>query len=273
MKDNKVDAWDGFWEHHSEDNLQSAEYWTDLVWQAGLAYWQEVFEKFSPGKKMLECGAGSARVSLHMAGLGYDCTMLDNSPEGLKTGMVSFEKAGLKGDFVLGDVEKLDFPDDTFDVLYSGGLIEHFKDVRPVFREMVRVLKPGGLFTADIIPKRFSCMSLTYSLISLVKFTSHIVRFKFRKSVRESGRYFPFYENSISIKEYGKIARESGLENVTATGTGMFPPLPLPQRLHPVYAGLMKKMLPAWRKFDRSDSWCSRVWGARYSVYGVKRMP
>jgi ubiquinone/menaquinone biosynthesis C-methylase UbiE len=272
MKQNKVEAWDGFWEHHNEDKSQSgADYWTSLVWQAGLDYWQEVFERLSPGRKMLECGAGSARVSLHMAGRGYDCTMLDNSHEGLKTGMASFEKAGLKGSFVLGDVEKLDFPDNTFDVLYSGGLIEHFRDVRPVFREMVRVLRPGGLFTADIIPKRFSCMSLTYFLSSLVKFTSHIIRLKFRGSIRESGRNFPFYENSISLKEYRKIARESGLENVIAAGTGMFPPLPLPKRFHPVYAGLMKKMLPAWRKFDRSNSWFAGVWGARYSIYGVKK--
>ena len=161
MKQNKIEAWDGFWEHHDEDLLQTgADYWANFAWQVGFEFWQEVFTKFSPGRKMLECGAGSARVSLHMARQGYDCTMLDNSSEGLAAGKASFEKAGQKGAFVLGDVEKLDFTDNTFDVLYSGGLIEHFRDVRPVFKEMVRVLKPGGLFAADIIPRRFSCIGL-----------------------------------------------------------------------------------------------------------------
>src|SRR3972149_7907570 len=103
MKQNKVEAWDGFWEHHDEDISRSgADYWANLVWQMGFEYWQEVFERLSPGKKMLECGAGSARLSRHMAGLGYECTMMDNSPEGLKMGTASFEKAGLKGSFVLG---------------------------------------------------------------------------------------------------------------------------------------------------------------------------
>jgi ubiquinone/menaquinone biosynthesis C-methylase UbiE len=211
MKQNKIEAWNGFWEHHDEDILQSgADYWTSFIWQVGFEFWQEVFTRFSPGKKMLECGAGSARVSLHMARQGYDCTLLDNSSEGLATGKANFEKAGLKGDFVLGDVEKLDF-------------------------------------------------------------ASHIIRLKFRGSIKDSRRNFPFYENSISIKEYGKIARESGLEGVIATGTGMFPPLPLPKQLHKMYAGLIKKMLPVWRKFDRSNSWLAGVWGARYTVYGVKR--
>ena len=272
MNESNVKGWDGFWEYRDEDKLQSeADYWTKYVWQLGLDYWQDVFEKLSPGKKMLECGAGSARVSLHMAKQGYDCTMLDNSNEGLKTGTANFEKAGLKGSFLLGDVEKLDFPDHTFDIVYSGGLIEHFRDVHPVFNEMVRVIKPGGLFTADIIPRRFSCMSLTYFLNSMWKFLSLIFRLKFKGSIRDNRRNFPFYENSISIKEYRKIARESGLEDVIATGTGMFPPLPLPKIMHKMYAGLMRKMLPVCRKFDRSNSWFSEAWGARYTVYGVKK--
>ena len=220
---------------------------------------------------MLECGAGSAQVSLYMAKQGYDCTMLDYSNDGLALGEENFKKTGIKGTFILGDVEKMRFEDSTFDIVYSGGLIEHFKDVRPIFKEMVRILKPGGLFAADIIPKRFSCMSLTYFLNFLVKFLSRILKLQFRGSIRESQRNFPFYENSIPLKEYERIAKEAGLEDVVATGAGLFPPLPLPRNLHQGYARLMEKMVPLWKIFDHSNSRITEIWGSKYAVYGVKR--
>jgi SAM-dependent methyltransferase len=41
-------------------------------------------------------------------------------------------------------VRTLAFPDETFDVIYSMGTIEHFADYDVAVREMFRVLKPGG---------------------------------------------------------------------------------------------------------------------------------
>ena len=68
MEQDNIKTWDGFWEDRDKDKLQSeVNYWTNLVWQVGLEFWQEIFEKLSPGKRMLECGTGSARVALHMA--------------------------------------------------------------------------------------------------------------------------------------------------------------------------------------------------------------
>ena len=190
---------------------------------------------------------------------------------GLITGLTNLKKAGLEGTFTLGNVERIGLEDNTFDIVFSRGLIEHFEDVRLVFKEMVRVLRSAGLFAADVIPKRFSCMSLAYFLAFLIQFFPRIFRLQFRGSIKESRRNLPFYENSTPLKEYRRIAKESGLENVVTTGTGPLPALPLPHSLHPGYAKLMEKMMLLWRRFNRSNSGFTEFWGARYAVYRVKK--
>lgn len=37
-------------------------------------------------------------------------------------------------------------PDDTFDFVFSNSVLEHIPDLEPVFAEVARVLKPGGIF-------------------------------------------------------------------------------------------------------------------------------
>jgi len=54
------------------------------------------------------------------------------------------EMAGLTPDLRVSDAEHLLFPDDTFDVVYSYGVMHHSPDTPQCIREAWRVLKPGG---------------------------------------------------------------------------------------------------------------------------------
>jgi arsenite methyltransferase len=47
-------------------------------------------------------------------------------------------------DFVEGEVERLPFPDETFDVVISNGVVDLVPDKDAVFAELHRVLRPGG---------------------------------------------------------------------------------------------------------------------------------
>lgn len=280
-KDNRADtlthastgagAWDQFWQNKKGRSLQdNLSKWEALAWRVGLEYWYEIFA-LVPGKKILDGGAGTARVSHFMTRHGYNCTMLDNSWDGLHLGKTHFAESGLSGSFVIGDVENIGFKDNTFDIVTSGGLLEHFEDVRPAIKEMIRVLKPGGVFAAVIIPRKFSCQTLGDAQRFLAHFLYRIAKLQWKRCIKESRRNFPFYENSIPLRKYRQILQEFGLENIVATGTSPFPSISLPKKLHLLYCRFMEAMMPFWQWFNRSDSRFTEIWGASYSVYGFKK--
>lgn len=94
-----------------------------------------------PGAKILEggCGKGQFVYSLHMR--GYDALGVDFAPKIIEKAKALVPELKLS----VGDVRKLEFPNDTFDGYWSLGVIEHFPEgYEAISREMCRVLKPGG---------------------------------------------------------------------------------------------------------------------------------
>ena len=49
-------------------------------------------------------------------------------------------------DLRIADAEKLPFEDESFDIVYSWGVLHHSPDTERAFREVARVLRPGGVF-------------------------------------------------------------------------------------------------------------------------------
>ena len=105
-------------------------------------------------KRLLECGCGTATLARYMAQRGYECTMLDYSKKAIEIARTGFAARGLNGRFCVGDLNELGFETDSFDIVYSGGVLEFFADIRKPILEMVRVLKPGGVFAASMVPRK-----------------------------------------------------------------------------------------------------------------------
>lgn len=99
-----------------------------------------------PGRRFLEAGSGTGRISLDLAKRGADVVLLDISATALDLSRSFFEKAGVRGSFVQASAFALPFADNSFDVVWNTGLIEHFlfDDQVKILSEMVRVLKPTG---------------------------------------------------------------------------------------------------------------------------------
>ena len=96
------------------------------------------------GLKVLEIGCGLGTDGAQFAKAGADYTGIDLTEASIELARKRFELAGLKGEFRVADAEQLDFADETFDLVYSHGVLHHTPDIEAAVREIYRVLKPGG---------------------------------------------------------------------------------------------------------------------------------
>lgn len=96
------------------------------------------------GLKVLEIGCGIGTDGLQFARAGADYTGIDLTEAAIDLARKNFESAGTKGEFRVSDAENLDFADESFDVVYSHGVLHHTPDITAAVREVHRVLKPGG---------------------------------------------------------------------------------------------------------------------------------
>jgi ubiquinone/menaquinone biosynthesis C-methylase UbiE len=101
------------------------------------------FSRYS-GKRVLEIGCGLGTDLMDFARAGAVATGVDLTPAGVDLVNKRFALYGLPGNAMVGDAEKLPFPDATFDVVYSFGVLHHTPDTQRAIHEVFRVLKPGG---------------------------------------------------------------------------------------------------------------------------------
>jgi glycosyltransferase involved in cell wall biosynthesis/SAM-dependent methyltransferase len=96
------------------------------------------------GRDVLEVGGGLGIDLAQFASHGARVTDLDLSAGHLALAQEHFRLRGLAGTFIHHDGESLPFPDASFDVVYSNGVIHHTPGTAKAVREMLRVLRPGG---------------------------------------------------------------------------------------------------------------------------------
>jgi ubiquinone/menaquinone biosynthesis C-methylase UbiE len=96
------------------------------------------------GKRLLEVGCGTGTDSLQFARGGAIFTGVDLTPRSLEIARKRFEVYGQQGEFIVSDAEQLNFPDESFDVAYSFGVIHHTPDSERAVAEIHRVLRRGG---------------------------------------------------------------------------------------------------------------------------------
>ena len=96
----------------------------------------------------LELGAGTGFFSLNLkqAGVLDAVHVTDLSPGMVEAAKANAEVLGFSVEGRVADAERIPYDDDTFDVVVGHAVIHHVPDVEAAFREVLRVLKPGGRF-------------------------------------------------------------------------------------------------------------------------------
>jgi SAM-dependent methyltransferase len=101
------------------------------------------FERLK-GARVLEIGCGMGLHSELMTRAGADVTAIDISPTSVEATRRRLDVKGLTAEIVEGDAVALPFEDDTFDFVWSWGVIHHSAQTARIVRQVHRVLKPGG---------------------------------------------------------------------------------------------------------------------------------
>lgn len=96
------------------------------------------------GLKVLEIGCGLGTDGAQFAKADADYTGVDLTDAAVELARKRFELFDLPGKFQTADAENLDFADESFDLVYSHGVLHHTPDTAGAIREIHRVLRPGG---------------------------------------------------------------------------------------------------------------------------------
>jgi SAM-dependent methyltransferase len=200
MQESRKEHWEAFWA--DADDLSLAD-----VYDNGGRILREIFAVCDPvGKRVLEVGAGTGRDSVALAKSGADVITLDYSPRSLELIQQASESAGVQIGMVGGDGLQLPFADDSFDVVFHQGLLEHFRDPMVMLREHRRVLKRGGLLLVDV-PQRWHYYTVGKHILMAFD------------------KWFAGWETEFSVGELEELVRRADLEPVHAYGDWLVPNL------------------------------------------------
>lgn len=97
-------------------------------------------------ERLLDIGTGAGHTALALAPHVFSVVLTDPVPTMLATARRLFAEAGIRNaEFVEAIAERLSFPDASFDIVTTRLAAHHFDDVALAFREIARVLRPGGI--------------------------------------------------------------------------------------------------------------------------------
>jgi SAM-dependent methyltransferase len=159
-----------------------------------------------------EIGAGSGRLLIRLGReRPYRLIAVDYAPYAIRAVRENYARAGVDGAALFADARSLPFADASVDLVLSGGLLEHFREPAAVLREMARVLRPGGLFYADIVPRKMS-----------------LYRWAERgRMARDEHLSAGIYESDLPKGAWRDLVRATGLADVRVVTAGVYPPYTL----------------------------------------------
>ena len=149
------------------------------------------FEKWN-GKTVLEIGCGLGIDGIEFAKNGANYTGIDISDKSIELAKTYFDLNNQKGNLLLADDENLPFENDTFDLVYSWGVLYHTPDIRQAIKEIYRLLKSDGRLIIMLYNK--------YSLVGLQLYIKYaFLRAELKSNLEE---LYAFHHESCGTKAF-----------------------------------------------------------------------
>ncbi|MBI5305973.1 class I SAM-dependent methyltransferase [Candidatus Wolfebacteria bacterium] len=118
---------------------------------------------------VLEIGVGNGSNAQLLAGNAKSFTGIDITDYAIKSVKKRFEIFNLPGRIIKMDAEKLDFPNNSFDFVWSWGVIHHSSNTEKILKEIQRVLRQNGKAIIMVYYKgwwNYYCMGFIKGIIS-----------------------------------------------------------------------------------------------------------
>jgi len=162
--------------------------------------------------KVLEIGCGLGTDGAQFAQAGANYTGIDLTEAAVDLAKRRFELFQLPGTFRVADAEHLDFPDNSFDLVYSHGVLHHTPDTPAAVREIHRVLRTGGkavvmLYHRDSYNYRVNISMLRRAGVHLLRWNSgitlvHVLTGEAEESLREHARQLKAQSKYLDSEEF-----------------------------------------------------------------------
>ena len=132
--------------------------------------------------RVLEIGLGQGAESEGLIRRGARWTGIDLTPEAIRRVSLRLKLHGLSYEGITqASATAIPFPDESFDLVFSHGVLHHIPDIDVAQAEIARVLRPGGRLVAMLYARR----SLNYVVsISMVRRMAVLVSWPLRRHIR-----------------------------------------------------------------------------------------
>jgi ubiquinone/menaquinone biosynthesis C-methylase UbiE len=164
-----------------------------------------------PGMRVLDAGCGRGEVLLACAKAGAEVAGIDYSESavGLSRETLSDYPTA---DIRVGSITELPWPDESFDRIEYSDVIEHLDPPQmvPAFRELRRVLRPGGILLTHTAPNRLFRKYGWPATRPFVKLLGH------RDIAAKVDRWFElcdtYHTNELSVGQLRRAMGDAGFE-------------------------------------------------------------
>jgi arsenite methyltransferase len=170
-----------------------------------------------PGEVVVDLGSGGGLdvfLAAQKVGPNGKAIGIDMTPDMIELARKNAEKAGAaNAEFRLGTIDRIPLPDASADVVISNCVINLAPDKRAVFREIARILKPGGrLAVSDIALKKPLPPEVGNDLMAYVGCVAGAIEIDaYRQGLAEAGfDHVAVIDSGADLNVYSKIEGQGG---------------------------------------------------------------
>lgn len=159
--------------------------------------------EIKPGMKALDVGAGIGKGMLSLNHAGFDTY-------GFEPSVPFYERAISKmnidpGKLKQGMIEEVDYPEDHFDFITFGAVLEHLYHPAASLEKAMKWLKPGGIIHAEV-------PSSGWLIAKIINFYYRLVGTNYVTNT--SPMHDPFHLYEFDVKSFQKLGEQAGFKTI-----------------------------------------------------------